>query len=58
MSHYYHRALETPLTEASRLARLAAAWALYYRTNQPQNWIADQVGLHRAANVSQQMPRE
>ena len=42
---------------APRLARLAAAWALHHRTNQPQGWIAEQLGLHSAANVSQQVRR-
>jgi hypothetical protein len=43
--------------EAPRPARLAAAWALHHRTHQPQKWIADQLGLHSAANVSQQVRR-
>jgi REP element-mobilizing transposase RayT len=46
-----------PLTDAPRPARLAAAWALHHRTHQPQSWIADQLGLHTAANVSQQVRR-
>jgi len=48
---------KSTLTDALRTARLAAAWALHHRTNQPQNWIADQTGLHSAANVSQQVRR-
>lgn len=42
---------------APRPVRLAAAWALHRRTNQPQVWIAEQLGLHSAANVSQQVRR-
>jgi len=45
------------MASAPRPARLAAAWALHHRTNQPQGWIAEQLGLHSAANVSQQVRR-
>lgn len=45
------------MDSASRPARMAAAWALHHRTNQPQGWIAGQLGLHTAANVSQQVRR-
>lgn len=45
------------LAKAPRPVRLAAAWALHHRTNQPQSWIAGQLGLHSAANVSQQVRR-
>jgi len=48
---------EQSMTVAPRPARLAAAWALHHRTNQPQGWIAEQLGLHSAANVSQQVRR-
>lgn len=48
---------EKMLVDAPRPARLAAAWALHRRTNQPQRWIADQLGLCTAANVSQQVRR-
>lgn len=34
---------ENSLTAAPRPARLAAAWVLHHRTNQPQHWIADQL---------------
>lgn len=43
--------------EADRPVRLAAAWALHHRSNQPQAWIADQLALRSAANVSQQVRR-
>jgi len=43
--------------EAPRNVRLAAAWALHHRTNQRQGWIAQELGLHTAANVSQQVRR-
>jgi putative transposase len=53
-----HFAIEgRPLSQAPRPARLGAAWVLHHRTNQPQSWIADQLGLHTAANVSQQIRR-
>lgn len=45
------------MAEAPRMARLAAAWALHHRTTQPQAWIAGQLGLRSAANVSQQVRR-
>ena len=45
------------LAEAPRNVRLAAAWALHHRTNQRQSWIAETLGLHTAANVSQQVRR-
>jgi hypothetical protein len=48
---------EESLAGAPRPARLAIAWALHHRTNQPQGWIAEQLGLHSAANVSQQVRR-
>ncbi len=37
--------------------RVAIAWALHRRTNQAQKWIAEKLGLHSAANVSQQVRR-
>lgn len=48
---------EKTLAGAPRPARLAAAWAIHHRTNQPQSRIADLLGLHTAANVSQQVRR-
>lgn len=48
---------EQGLDHAARPVRLAAAWALHHRTNQSQRWIAKQLGLHSAANVSQQVRR-
>ena len=45
------------LSESDRSARLAIAWALHARTNQPQKWIAEELGLRSAANVSQQVRR-
>ncbi|HWL52507.1 MAG TPA: transposase [Chthoniobacteraceae bacterium] len=37
--------------------RVAIAWALHRKTNQPQGWIAEALGLRTAANVSQQVRR-
>ncbi len=48
---------EPDMGDAPRPARLAAAWALHHRTTQAQGWIAAQLGLHSAANVSQQVRR-
>lgn len=45
------------MDKAPRPARVAAAWALHRRTNQPQGWIAEKLGLRTAANVSQQVRR-
>lgn len=52
-----HFKLTGPLAEAPRLARVSIAWALHRRTNQPQGWIASELGLRTAANVSQQVRR-
>lgn len=52
-----HFKLAGPLAKAPRLARVCIAWALYRRTNQAQKWIAEELGLHTAANVSQQVRR-
>jgi putative transposase len=38
---------------ASHRARVAIAWALTRRTSQSQAWIAEELGLRSAANVSQ-----
>ena len=48
---------EDAVPEATRSVRLAAAWALHRKTNQSQRWIADALGFHSAANVSQQVRR-
>ena len=48
---------EQSMAAAPRPARLAAAWALHHRTNESQAWIAEELGLHSAANVSQQVRR-
>jgi REP element-mobilizing transposase RayT len=45
------------LRDGPRAARLAAAWAIHLKTNQPQKWVADALGFHSAANVSQQVRR-
>jgi len=52
-----HFDVEGPLMEIPREVRLAIAWAIWRRTNQPQGWIAAQLSLHTAANVSQQVRR-
>ena len=52
-----HFKLTGPLAEAPRLARVSIAWALHRRTNQSQGWIASELGLRTAANVSQQVRR-
>lgn len=48
---------ESKMADAPRPARLAAAWALHHRTTQAQGWVAAELGLHSAANVSQQVRR-
>ena len=45
------------LAYAPRPIRLAAAWALHHRTNQKQGRIAELLGLHSGANVSQLVRR-
>ena len=40
-----------------RTERVAIAWAIHRKTNQPQAWIAEALGLRSAANVSQQVRR-
>ena len=40
-----------------RAERVAIAWAVHRKTNQPQAWIAETLGLRTAANVSQQVRR-
>ena len=52
-----HFGIEGALTESGREVRKAIAWALYRKTNESQAWIAESLGLHSAANVSQQVRR-
>lgn len=42
---------------STQAGRVAVAWALHRKTSQSQKWIADQLGLRTAANVSQQVLR-
>jgi hypothetical protein len=43
--------------EAKHQERIALAWGVHRRTNQPQAWIAETIGLHSAANVRHQVRR-
>lgn len=52
-----HFSVEGSLTAAPRAERVAIAWALHRKTNQKQAWIAEQLDLRSAANVSQQVRR-
>ena len=52
-----HFGITGPLNEAEHQERIALAWTLHRRTNQPQAWVAETIGLHGAANVSQQVRR-
>lgn len=52
-----HFGIEEELEKAPRAVRVGLAWAIHRKTNQPQAWIAERLGLHSAANVSQQVRR-
>ena len=48
---------ELKRTERGDLRRVAIAWAIACKTTVSQGWVAEQLGLKTAANVSQRVRR-